>query len=162
MHIELCVCYASLLPQRPKIILKVFNSYLKYFLLHTNIFFCFKWLLYVKKFFSGAVKQDRFPAWDSILDQCWSLVVITKWVAGFSSFFPSGHTLQIQSRWRSPWDWFCIFCRNPPPTPSCFLIPVSWFYFYWCLLQQLGMFLSNSHLNSKAHSNNNDLPGDAV
>lgn len=160
MHIELCVCYASLLPAETQNHL-VFNSYLKYFLLHTNIFSSLNGFSMLKKIFFRGYEARSFPTWDSILVQCWSLVVITKWVAGFSSFFPSGHTLQIRSRWRSPWDSFCIFC--PPPTPhvlfpdSCFLV-----YFYWCLLRQLEMFLSNSHLNSKAHSNNYDLPGDAV
>lgn len=59
MHIELCVCYASLLPAETQNHL-VFNSYLKYFLLHTNIFSALNGISMLKKIFSGAVKQDRF------------------------------------------------------------------------------------------------------
>lgn len=58
MHIELCPCCGSLLPTETKKHL-VFNSYLKYFLLH--IFFFpprFKWDLY-GNFFCGAVMQNH-------------------------------------------------------------------------------------------------------
>lgn len=60
MHIELCVCHASLLPTETQNHL-VFNSYLKYFLLHTNIFSALNGFSMLTFFFlSGAVKQDRF------------------------------------------------------------------------------------------------------
>lgn len=52
MHIELCACYGSLLSTETKNHL-LFNSYLKYFLLHIIFSSCFKWDLYVNFFFQS-------------------------------------------------------------------------------------------------------------
>lgn len=58
MHIELCPCCGSLLPTETKKHL-LFNSYLKYFLLH--FFFLALNEIYMVIFFCGIALQNHLP-----------------------------------------------------------------------------------------------------
>lgn len=158
LHAYRIVCLLCLItPHRdPKsfgiqLLPKIFPFTYKYF-------FCFKWLLYVKFFFSFQGCGARsFSTWDSILVQYWSWVVVTKRVFGFSPFFSRGQSLRGGSGGVN----FCIFCPSHLPLP--FQIPASGFTFTNVFLGDWERFPLTHVLTTKLHNNNyDDLPGDAA